>query len=194
MRAELAFFGKSLDMAPRSHRRTLVVLIYATLAALMAGLFFADHWRVSGYYLVLATFLVNRLFLGGYNFGGLIKPFNGKPPQRAEAPPFLLLALRVYRPEPAESEYRSDERELQQRDRAHYQAYPALTITLAVLWLLASWNTFRPHLLAWIPVSPSLLIYGVVLAAMVVALTLPQAILLWTEPDMADFDMEEEQV
>jgi hypothetical protein len=31
-----------------------------------------------------------------------------------------------------------------------------------------------------------MLIYGVVLAAIVAALTLPQAILLWTEPDMED--------
>jgi hypothetical protein len=109
--------GKRVDMAPQAHRRTLVVFIYAALAALMAALFFADHWRATGYYLVFATFLVNRLFLGGYNFGGLIKPFNGNAPQRTQQPPpFLLLALRVYHPAPAESEYRSDEREFQQRD------------------------------------------------------------------------------
>ncbi len=184
MKAELVLVGKRVDMAPQAHRRTLVVFIYATLTALMAALFLADRWRTTGYYLVIATFLVNRLFLGGYNFGGLIKPFSGKPPQRSEAPPFLLLALRVYRPGPAENEYRSDERELQQRDRAHYQAYQALAVVLAVLWLLAGWRTFNPKLLAWVPVSADLLIYGVVLAAIVVALTLPQAILLWTEPDM----------
>lgn len=184
MKAELVLVGKRVDMAPQAHRRTLVVFIYATLTALMAALFLADRWRTTGYYLVIATFLVNRLFLGGYNFGGLIKPFSGKPPQRSEAPPFLLLALRVYRPGRAENEYRSDERELQQRDRAHYQAYQALAVVLAVLWLLAGWRTFNPKLLAWVPVSADLLIYGVVLAAIVVALTLPQAILLWTEPDM----------
>ncbi|MDR3774528.1 MAG: hypothetical protein P4L26_14335, partial [Terracidiphilus sp.] len=98
MKAELVLVGKRVDMAPQAHRRTLVVFIYATLTALMAALFLADRWRTTGYYLVIATFLVNRLFLGGYNFGGLIKPFSGKPPQRSEAPPFLLLALRVYRP------------------------------------------------------------------------------------------------
>jgi hypothetical protein len=177
--------GRRVDMSPRAHRRALVALIYAVLAALMAGLFLTDHWRVTGYYLVFATFFINRFFLGGYNFGGLIKPFNGEPPRRSEAPPpFLLLALHVYQPEPGESEYRSDERELSQRDRAHYHAYQALVIVLSALWLLSSWNTFRPQLLALVPVSPSLLIYGVVLAAIVIALTLPQAILLWTEPDM----------
>jgi len=188
MKAELVLMGKRVDMAAQTRRRTLVVLIYATLAALMVGLFCADHWRTTGYYLVFATFLVNRLFLGGYSFGGLIKPFSGKPSQRSEqAPPFLLLALRVYHPEPADSEYRSDERELQQRDRAHYQAYQAIAVVLAMLWLLSSWDAFRPQLLAWIPISPSLLIYGMVLAAIVAAVTLPQAILLWTEPDMDGF-------
>jgi hypothetical protein len=187
MRAELVLAGKRLDMAPRAHRRTLVALIYFVLAALMLVLFLADHWRTTGYYLVFATFLVNRLFLGGYNFGGLIKPFGANPPRRSsQPPPFLLLALHVYRPEPEESEYKSDERELQQRDRAHYTAYQCIAVVLVVLWLLATWNTFKPHLLAWIPLSPSLLIYGVVLAAIVAALTLPQAILLWNEPDMED--------
>jgi hypothetical protein len=187
MKAELVLMGKRVDMAPQMHRRALVVLIYSALAVLMAALFTLDRWRTSGYYLVFATFLVNRLFLGGYNFGGLIKPFNGKRPQRNDAPPpFLLLALRVYHPQPMDNGYRSDERELQQRDRAHYLAYQALAVVLAVLWLLAGWNTFAPRLLARIPVSPSLLIYGVVLASIVAALTLPQAILLWTEPDMEE--------
>lgn len=188
MKAELVLMGKRVDMAPRTHRRALVVLIYAALTALMVGLFCADHWRTTGYYLVFATFLVNRLFLGGYNFGGLIKPFSGKPPRDSQASPhFVLLTLRIYHREPTNSEYRSDERELQQRDRAHYQAYQALAVVLALLWLLSSWDAFRPHLLAWIPISSSLLIYGMVLAAIVAALTLPQVILLWTEPDMDEF-------
>jgi len=187
MKAELVLMGKRVDMAPQAHRRALVALIYTTLAVLMAALFLADHWRTTGYYLVIATFLINRLFLGGYNFGGLIKPFSGKPPQRSEAPsPFLLLALRVYQPEPSRSEYRSDERELQQRDRAHYQAYQGLAVLMAVLWMLTGWSTFAPKLLAWVPGSPALLIYGLVLATVVLVLTLPQAILLWTEPDMEE--------
>lgn len=187
MKAELVLMGKRVDMAPQAHRRTLVVLIYATLALLIAGLFLADRWRTTGYYLVFATFLINRLFLGGYNFGGLIKPFSGKPPHRSDAPPpFLMLALRVYQPEPGRNEYRSDERELQQRDRAHYQAYQGLAVMVAVLWMLTGWNTFAPKLLAWVPGSAALLLYGLALATVVLVLTLPQAILLWTEPDMEE--------
>lgn len=99
-------------------------------------------------------------------------------------PPFLLLALRVYQPVLGENTYRSDERELEQRGRVHYQAYQTLTVVLAALWLLAGWNAFKP---AWIaglgPIVP-LAVYGLVLAGIVLALTLPQSILLWTEPDM----------
>jgi hypothetical protein len=151
----------------------------------MAALYWLDGWRTTGYYLVFATFAVNRLFLGGYNFGGLIKPFSGKPPHRLDdPPPFLLLALRVYHPQQARNEYRSDERELEQRDRAHYKAYKALVSFLAILWLISGWSTFAPRLFAWLPISPAVVVYGMVLAAVVAALTLPQAILLWTEPNM----------
>jgi hypothetical protein len=189
MRAELVLMGKRVDMAAQAHRRALVVGLYSTLALGMAGLFYADHWRTSGYYLVFATFLINRIFLGGYSFGGLVKPFSEKAPPRNDAPPpFLMLALRVYQPALSDNAHRSDERELEQRGRAHYQAYQALTVVLAVLWLLAGWNAFKP---AWIaglgPVAP-LAVYGVVLAGIVLALTLPQAILLWTEPDMEAAD------
>ncbi len=186
MRAELVLMGKRLDMAARVHRRALVVSIYSMLATLMAALWSVDRWHTSGPYMIFATFLVNRLFLGGYNFGGLVKPFSGKAPRRStfRETPFLMLALRVYQPAPEESEYRNDEREMHQRDRAHYQAYQVLTIALTVLWLLADWKMKAPRLLAWMPVSADELLYGLVLMAIVAAVTLPQAILLWREPDM----------
>jgi hypothetical protein len=80
----------------------------------------------------------------------------------------------------------TDERELGQRDRAHYQAYQVLVIVLAVLWLLSGWRTFHPRILEWIAGSVDLAIYGSVLAAIVAAMTLPQTILLWTERDMEE--------
>ena len=185
MKAELVLLGRCIDMAPRTNRRTLVVLIYAGLAALMAGLWRLDGWHVTGVYLWFATILVNRLFLGGYGFGGLVKPFSGKAPKRSDAPPpLLMLALRVYQLPPEESEFRSDERELRQRDHAHYQAYQAITAALAVIWLLADWKLNAKRLLASVPMPADVMLYGLVLAAIVVAITLPQAILLWTEPDM----------
>lgn len=191
MRAELVLMGKRLDMAPQAHRKALVVMIYAGLAALMAAFWFLDRWHLTGVYMIFATIAVNRLLLGGYNSGGLIKPFSGKAPRQAtQPPPYLMLALRVYVPEPDDSEFRNDERELQQRDRAHYRAYQWLAGSLAVLWMLADAKAYAPRLLAWLPVNADLLLYALVLAAVVVSQTLPQAMLLWNEPDMAELDSE----
>jgi hypothetical protein len=193
MRAELIILGKRLDMAPQTHRQTMVVLIYAGLATLMTTFWFMDRWRVTGAYMIIATVFVNRFLLGGYNFGGLIKPFSGKAPKRSAPSPFLVLALRVYPSyaEPEERDYRNDERELQQRDHSHYLAYQGLTIALLAIWVIMDLKAVGPGLLSWIPVSTDLLLYGLTITAIVVSQTLPQSILLWTEPNMPEFDPEE---
>jgi hypothetical protein len=196
MKAELVLMGKRLDMAPRAARRWLVATIYMVLAAVLVELYLLDHWRTSGYYLIFATFLVNRFLLGGYQFGGLVKPFNERAPVRRVTPvPFVLLfGLRVWEPEPRDSELRNDEREQAQRDHAHFQAYQALIVALAPMWLLAAWAAGSSRLLAWLrarlPMTPMQLIYGLVLATIAMAITLPQSILLWTEPDMEEAEGE----
>jgi hypothetical protein len=191
MKAELLILGKRVDMAPRIHRQTMVILIYAGLAALMTAFWLLDRWRASGVYMIFATILINRLFFGGYNYGGLIKPFNSRAPRtRIDPPPFLVLGLRLYRPEPEERDYRNDERELAQRDRAHYRSYQAISIVLVVVWFICSLRLTMPRLTSFLPFSADALLYGLTLAATVTALTLPQAILLCTEPDMPDFDPE----
>ena len=187
MRAELVLMGKRVDMAPRTNRRVLVAILYASLAAAMAGCWFADRWHTSAAYLILLTIPFNRLFLGGFYFGGLIKPFSGKPPRRNTAPPpYLLLALRVYKSEPEENEYRNDERELAQRNSAFYTAYAPITVFIALLWLLMNFRDHIPRLLARFSVPIDSLLYGLATAAAITAVTLPQAILLWTEPDMEE--------
>jgi hypothetical protein len=195
MRAELILMGKRIDMAPQRHRRTLVLLIYASMASIMTGLWFLDHWRTTGAYMIFVTIAVNRLLLGGYNFGGLVKPFNDKAHPAPEQPsPFLLLGLRVYRPQPGDSEYRNDERELQQRDHAHYVAYSALVAGLVLIWFAAAFTRVAPKVLAataLLSLAPNLgvdLVYGITLATIVISVTLPQSILLWTEPDMPELD------
>jgi len=127
-----------------------------------------------------------------------VKRFDDRTPVvRKEPPPFLLIGLRLYDPRPDDREFRNDERELQQRDHAHYLAYQVMAIALIVIWIIAYLNRLRPSivagisLLAWVPTSGADLIYGAILAAIMVSLTLPQSILLWTEPDMVEFDPEE---
>jgi hypothetical protein len=141
--------------------------------------------------MIFATIIINRLLLGGYNWGGLVKPFNGRAPLYAGAPPLLMLKLMIYGPRFDNSDYRNDEREMQQRDRAHYWAYQAIYVALCLLWLLAWDNTDKAKWLGWDPVIYNMAIYGVALAAIVIAVTLPQALLLWTEPDMAELDTDQ---
>jgi len=187
MRAELDLMGKRIDMAPRARRRTLVVILYASLVLIMGACWFGDRWHTSAAYLILLTIPVNRLFLGGFYFGGLIKPFSGKPPRRNTAPPpYLFLALRVYKAEPEENEYRNDERELAQRNSAFYLAYTPITVFIALLWLLMNFRDHIPRLLERFSVPVDSLLYGLATAAAIAAVTLPQAILLWTEPDMEE--------
>jgi len=187
MKAELNFFGKTLDMAPQRRRRTLVVLIYSAMAVLMVVLYLLTHWRGTGAYMFWAAMLACRLFLGGYYTGGLVKPFNNKGPRRYDMPPpLLLLKLRIYQPVPSsdDSAYRNDERELHQRDHAHYLAYQAIGVSVIIPMFVASMRVIRPALLAWIPMNPDEIYYGLLLIALTLFLTLPQSILLWTEPDM----------
>jgi hypothetical protein len=189
MRAELAFFGTTLDMAPRRRRRALVVAIYAALAALMSVLWFLTGWRGTGAYVFWAAMLVCRLFLGGYYTRGLVKPFNGKAPQDPVMPsPLLLLKLRIYPTVMAENEnaFRNDERELAQRDRAHYFAYQAIGVAAILPWFLASLRVIRPALTSWIPMAPDQLYFGLLTIVLLLFLTLPQSILIWTEPDMEE--------
>jgi hypothetical protein len=187
MRAELVLFGRQVDMAQRTRRRALVVLLYGGIAALMIGLWYADEWRATGTYVFWAAMLACRLFLGGIYPSGLIKPFTGKGPREYDAaPPLLLLKLRVYAPllGAREGAFRNDERELKQRDRSHYQAYHALGIAVVVAWLVAYMGMLKPQWMAWIPMTPFQIFYGLTLATLMLFLTLPQCILLWTEPDM----------
>jgi MFS family permease len=185
MRAELVLMGRRVDMALQARRRGLVVAIYAVMTGLLLGMWFVDHFEHTWVWVYLCVILLGRLFLGGYSRGGLVKPFNDKPPRRnAEPPPFLAVGLRVYNPLPEDDRsYLNDERELAQRDHAHYLAYQAVAVSLVVLWLLSGFVD-NPKWAATFGASLHQLLYGLIGASLLLAFTLPQAILLWTEPDM----------
>jgi hypothetical protein len=187
MRAELVLLGRRVDMGQQLRRRLLVALLYATLAVLITVLWIFTHWRGTGAYVFWAALLACRFFLGGHYASGLVKPFNGKPP-RDQAMPSSLLALKLHMYQPAlaadESTYRNDERELHQRDRAHYSAYQAIGVVIAIQAFLAALRLVSPRIQSWVPMSGDELCYGFALIALTLFITLPQVILLWTEPDM----------
>ena len=188
MRAELVLMGKRIDMARRTRRRALVVSIYAVL-----GLLIACTWRWTGAtsattaFVLYGAMAVCYLFLGGVYRTGLVKPFQYKPPRNQDAPPSLLaLRLRIYNPvlDIARDEARNDERELRQRDHAHYVAYQVLAFVVMIPMLFGSLRIAHARAFAWPGVTTDQFYYGLSIIAVVLFLTLPQAILLWTEPDM----------
>ncbi len=185
MRAELDFFGRRVSMARRSRRRVLIGLIYSLLAALVIGISVSPGMNNMAAYVIWVAIFACRLFLGGYAPGGLVKQFNDKSTWQSDAAPSLLaLKLRVYRPVTGTGgEFRNDERELLQRDRAHYWAYQILGVSLVVPWLILSLLA-RPKLGLLNYAVANQLAAGTLLAVLALFLTLPQAILLWTEPDM----------
>jgi hypothetical protein len=196
MRAELMVLGKHFDMARREHRRKLVVTIYALLAVVMAALGWVDTWRGSGYYLVFLALMINHFLLGGYGRSGLVRPFDGKAPREAKMPSPLIplgLYLRLTSTLP-ESDWRSDERETVLRDRVHYQAYQWISAAVGAMWLLSGWATGKSQTFPILHSVAETLLYPVVLVAVILMLTLPQAILLWTEPDMPEFELEPDKL
>lgn len=173
------------NMERQSARRRLVVIVYGLLGLSLAGCWFIDRLHVSAFYLYLVVVLfVNQRILGGYGARGLLKPFHGKGP-RNQPMPSNLMELELYRygnlDRGSDEDYRNDERELARRDRVHYQAYQGICALLALMWLLASWGLHPPRFLpaGLLPVA----LYCVAMPAVLLAITLPQAILLWTEPD-----------
>lgn len=186
MNAELLLFGKRVSMVQRSRRRLAVIVVYVVLASmLVASATLQGHHSVTPFVLWAVVFAC-RLVLGGYYAGGLVKPFNGKPPRKPDMPPPLLaLKLRVYRPilTADEGRYRNDERELDQRNLAHYSAYKVLGYGLLVPWFAASFLADR-SMFSLDNATVNRICAMMLLALMALYLTLPQAILLWTEPDM----------
>jgi hypothetical protein len=167
---QTTFLG--MPLRTQKQRRLLVVLYYAVLL----GFALLALWksRSAVQFLLPQTITLGGL-LGGIKIGG---------PVKAYAEPRLPLdmgsgtqTLNLYGRKPFGSYWSPlDERERMQRDRAHYEAYRILRITLAasaVLYVLGmiwadSWLRLKTPELGWV-----LLVY---------VLSLPQSVLLWTEP------------
>jgi hypothetical protein len=125
------------------------------LGLMLAGVLI---WKFGGNHdltLILLVTIVNGIIFGGYGRGGLIKPFATRTPFGSPTP------------------WRNDERELRRRDRMHYHAYRFVVALLLLGYALGTEPFRHPQ---W---GRALMLGGLVLG-----LTLPQALLLWSEPDM----------
>jgi hypothetical protein len=157
MKTELEFLGKQINIASRTRRRWLVALRYGGFGGLVIAWCSVYGQSFAGFLIFLAIAAAAR-FLGGRTYeGGLIPP--------------------------AES---GDERERHRRDRAYYVAYKWWDLTLipAMAAVGLKNNAFYP---GWDPAVRMFidrLPFGLLIGAGILYYTLPQTILLWTEPDM----------
>jgi hypothetical protein len=198
MKTELVLLGRHINMASQARRRQLVVVVYSGFAVLMLAGWLIDRWRLWGATLII--FLapnVSRMVFGGYGtqVKGLLKPFLGNEirtryARNPDSPWSRLCRLTI--PQVADGhEFCSDERELRRRDSAHEAAYRRLGMVAIFTFLIAYLKNASAPVLKEVGVAlPAaffdLLIYGLLIAAFILFITLPQAILLWTEPDMEE--------
>jgi len=155
MRDRMRLLG--LKMTRRSNRRWVVAVTYAVLLASGVALWTlgrGDAWTFPILLLVTSLF-VNGVIFGGYGCWGLIRPFNTNKPFGFGIPS------------------RNDERDLRRRDLMHFYAY-RVVVSLVVLGYFLGRDSFG-H-----PQIGNVLLLG----ALILGLTLPQALLLWIEPDM----------
>jgi hypothetical protein len=100
---------------------------------------------------------------------------------RDDPPPASRIDRWFWRRSPSRKDLQSDERDERRRDWAHYVAYRVLSLSTYIVWGLFAIVRMGPLGTFGIPFDFALL---AALAVAVLAMTLPQAILLWTEPDM----------
>ena len=162
MNTHLGVLGKRINMAPRAHRRWLVTLFYSVAATLCLVWCSFNPKQMIGAWMVCACMILGTTF--AIAFSGIAGDMHS----------------------------RGDEREMHRREHAHFQAY-SLFGKLLVAALIAS-----PFVRVHDPITPLLppaLRGGMVdwttalsMATGILYFTLPQAILLWTEPDMEPTD------
>ena len=158
MNTQLAFLGKHFNMAPRAHRRRFVVLFYTSMAA------FCLVWCSFNPKQNAGAWIVSGCMILGTALAVVLSEISGD--------------MRI----------RGDEREMERRGQAYFTAH-ALFGKLVVVALLVG-ALFRGHNPLTLLV-PAALRGGMVdwtsalfMAIGLLYLTLPQSILLWTEPDM----------
>ena len=87
-------------------------------------------------------------------------------------------------PNPEPRDFVEDERERHERDHACYQAWG--WIVLIALFLSSYLDPIELDKMHLSAEQLTDLLHGLSLAALILAFTLPQSIILWTEPDMEE--------
>lgn len=163
------FLGISMER--RSRRRALVTGTYLFLAALMSLVLVRQAGRLlqPGDFIGGANLVFILVFtvVSRWVFGSLVRMETVPVPQPGEFAP--------------------DERELVVRNRAHFYVFRCIAVYLTLLWM--AYAVLNANGIATI----SLNVFGLLIfPAVIMAITLPQALILWTEPDLPAGDPDHE--
>jgi hypothetical protein len=197
MKTGLRLFGLHLNMASQSRRRWLVTFFYAIFLVLIVASWMAGPSGNGASVAAMEFTIFAGPILGGYLTGwsrysqtGIVKPFGGNEVLKYCSKDSRSALSRFFYPYPKHpdaDEIRNDERDLNRRNYAHYLAYRILGVLFGVAFLIDFMSSSRTHTLAWtgfsVPTAHHM-IRAILQAGYVLTLTLPAAILLWTEPDM----------
>jgi len=175
-----------LSVARRSTRRFLVVVYWLGIAAFVAAFAF-DQMRhtLDVFGIIIALQILTNLpsLLGGVRAGGVIKPYRGvrwAPLLDRDDVQTVFSGARPVIGSAAAADLALDERETRLRDRVHFVAYTLMRwITLFLFAGYAGFAIYRPE---WTRQAGLFLF---ILLALVLW-SLPQTLILWTEPDMEE--------
>ena len=166
-----AFLGFS--MVRRNNRRVLVAMTYAIFLVLMAAVIIilpsGRQLNAVWMCLILAYNVVSRAILGR-----LVKD-TVLPELRGDGLTSLGLSPRSRR-----GEDEPDEREVAVRNAAYFEAYRALAVYSIAIWLAS------PLLFSLSASTAVRFLLLLIMPLLAMALTLPQAVVLWTEPDVPE--------
>ena len=160
-----------INLHSRRRRRAVVAAYYVLLLALLSvGLY---KQRFLGYVFVIQTFTLGGFF-GGIRAGGPVKPYSESVPDPDKSP---IQELNLNGSRPLGLRALLDEREIHQRDHAHYTAYRLLCVVLCVGTVIFLFGVnLAPKFFAN---NASNLLWTLT----VFVLSLPQSVILWTEPE-----------
>jgi hypothetical protein len=166
---KFSFLGMSLYSKRR--RRGLVVAYYLVIASVMALAFWRE--RFLGYGFVTQTLMLGGFF-GGIRAEGVIKPYSEQTPDPAYSG---IQELNLSGIRSRSMPKLLDEREIHERNQAHYTAYRLLRWLICGITVICILGTaFRPDFLLKDYLT---LLWGIT----ILVLSLPQSVILWTEPD-----------
>jgi hypothetical protein len=168
-----SFLG--IPLARRSTRRGLVAGYWSTVGLQMVGLWFAPHVRPIWVRIVNGVLFLFLFWIFRQLSGGTVRSLENGAVREG----FLAGFGRGFtgaRPE----DRPLDEREAGLRDRAHFGAFNILRGLLVALLLLEGFMPDQPAQL--VASSRGDLFFWLV----VISYSLPQTLILWTEPDMEE--------